>query len=444
MSISQTLVQSQNQSLKMTDAMSVSLKVMQMSSIDLTSFVNKELQENPLLSEDEPENKNSELSFNNLKVRKYDYEFNIEDIESEVSIHQKVADQIEISKLNPQQRLIAHYLAEYLNSSGYLECSFSAISERLKCKLSDIEVVVTHLQDFEPTGIFARNLSECLALQMKERGLLNKKSQIVLNNLEMLAKNEISKLSKLAGTNITEILEIIQEIKKLNPKPCSHLSKEKAYSKIPDVIITREDDEEFSVMLASSNLPKIILSKKYYDDIKSKLRDKEGKKYLSDQYMRASNLMKAVEKRKETILKTAIAIFEKQRSFFEYGIMELKPMTLSEVASMIMMHESTVSRITNGKYIETPFGVFEMKDFFTSKVKNDHGIDISSAKIKEMIKAIISAESREHIYSDDEISGELKKYQLSAARRTVAKYREEMRIPTSAERKRKVKTTHYA
>ena len=142
---------------------------------------------------------------------------------------------------------------------------------------------------------------------------------------------------------------------------------EPAYTKIPDVIISSGSDGEFSVAIVSGNMPKIILSKEYYDNVKSKVSDKEGRKYLSEQYMRAANLIKAVERRKETILKTAIAIFEKQKSFFEYGIMELKPMTLSEVASMISMHESSISRITNGKYIETPFGIFEMKDFFTSK-----------------------------------------------------------------------------
>jgi RNA polymerase sigma-54 factor len=439
MSIAQSLVQSQSQSLKMTDAMSVSLKVMQMSSIDLASFVNKELQENPILSEDETEKKNSELSFNNLKVRNYDYEFDVDDIASEVSMHQKVAEQIHLSALSPSQRFIANYLAEYLNSAGYLECNINAIASRLKCAVKEIEEIIIKLQDFEPTGIFARNLTECLSLQMKEKGFLNTKSQIILNNLELVAKSEISRLAKLANADVAEVSMIIKEIKKLNPKPCSHLSNEKAYTKIPDVIISSGSDGEFSVAIVSGNMPKIILSKEYYDNVKSKVSDKEGRKYLSEQYMRAANLIKAVERRKETILKTAIAIFEKQKSFFEYGIMELKPMTLSEVASMISMHESSISRITNGKYIETPFGIFEMKDFFTSKVTNDHGIDVSSAKIKEMIKTIISAESKEHIYSDDDLSIELKKYQLAAARRTVAKYREEMRIPTSAERKRKAR-----
>jgi RNA polymerase sigma-54 factor len=439
MSITQSLVQSQNQSLKMTDAMSLSLKVMQMSSIELASFVNKELQENPILSEEEPEVQNSDLSFNNLKIRNYDYTFNVDDMMSEVSLHQKVAEQIELSKLDAKQRFIAYHLAEYLNSNGYIDCDPKLVADRLKCNIYEVEKVIINLQDFEPTGIFARNLSECLALQMQERGLLTKESKIVLDNLALVANNEFSKLAKITNISCNKVIDIVKIIKTLNPKPCSHLSYEKAYTRIPDIIISQTNNGDFAICFSSNNMAKIILNNDLYDKVKSKVSYKEDKKYLSEQYSRASNLLKAIEKRRESTLKTAIAIFEKQRSFFENGIMGLKPMTLSDIAREINMHESSISRITCGKYIETPFGIFEMKDFFTSKVTNDHGIDVSSARIKEILKAIISSESKEHIYSDEEISGELKKYQLTAARRTVAKYREELKIPSSALRKRKAR-----
>ena len=439
MSITQSLVQSQNQSLKMTDAMSLSLKVMQMSSIELASFVNKELQENPILSEEEPEVQDPDLSFNNLKIRNYDYTFNLDDMMSEVSLHQKVAEQIELSKLNTTERFIAYHLAEYLNSNGYIDCDPKLVANRLKCSTHEVEIVIINLQDFEPTGIFARNLRECLALQIQEKGLLTKESNIILDNLVLVANNEFSKLAKLANIDCNKVIDIVKTIKTLNPKPCSHLSHEKAYTRIPDIIISRTNNGDFTICFSSNNMAKIILNKDLYDKVKSKVSYKEDKKYLSEQYSRASNLLKAIEKRRESTLKTAIAIFERQRSFFENGIMGLKPMTLADIAREINMHESSISRITCGKYIETPFGIFEMKDFFTSKVTNDHGIDVSSARIKEILKAIISSESNEHIYSDEEISGELKKYQLTAARRTVAKYREELKIPSSALRKRKAR-----
>ena len=439
MSISPSLIQSQSQSLRMTNAMSVSLKIMQMSSIELSAFVNNELQENPIISEEEPENQNFDLSLNNVKIKNSDYDFNIDDIASEISLYEKVIEQIALSKLDTKQRLIAHYLTEHLNSNGYLEFNIIEASKILKCNIRDIEIIITHLQDFEPTGIFARTLKECLALQMKEKSLLNRKSEAILNNLELVAKNEISKLAKIAATTSSEVIDIIKDIKLLNPKPCAYFRNDKAYTKIPDVVIAPTNDGEFTISFESSNMKKIILNKDLYNKIKIKLKDKEEKKYITEQYGRASNLLKAIEKRRESTLKTAIAIFEKQRSFFENGIMELKPMTLSEIASTIHMHESSISRITTGKYIGTPFGTFEMKDFFTSKVINNHGIEISSAKIKEMIKAIISCESRNQIYSDDEISSELKKYHLSAARRTITKYREELKIPSSATRKRKAR-----
>ena len=433
----QGLSQVQAQSLKMTNAMAVSLKVMQMSSLELANFTNKELQENPMLEEDD-DWENHDSSFDYIKVKNYSYELDVDDLAEEISLKQKIIDQINLSPLDQKQRFIALYLTDYLNPNGYLDCDLTIAANLLKCKSKEIENIILELQNFEPTGVFARNLGECLALQLEERKELTKSAKIILDNLDLLAKNELTKLAKVAKISQDEVIAFIHKIKTLNPKPAINFAPEKSYTKIPDVVISKANNDEFTINLASHSAPKIKVKKDFYNMARNKVNNKDEKQYVKEQYSSASNLLKAIDKRNQTTLKTAIAIFEKQKSFFEYGIMELKPMTLSEISKLTDLHESTISRITTGKYIATPFGVFEMKDFFTSKITNNAGIEISSAKIKEMIKAIISTESKGQIYSDDDLSSELKKFNLTAARRTIAKYREELKIPTSSMRKREI------
>ena len=415
MSITQSFVQSQ--SLKISDAMCLSIKIMQMSSAELESFINKEISENPFLLEDD-------LSFNHFYVKNHEHDFDIDTLATEESLYDKLSHQIELLQFSPSERVIAYHMINYLNDNGYIECDFVATSVLLGCSVNQLENILKKLQSFEPCGIFARNLTECLTIQFAEKSVLTHSAKIILNNLELIAKKEISKLAKLANCSLEQTINIINLIKTLNPKPCAIY--EKAYSVIPDVAISKSGDN-FDITL--NGKMKIEINKELYEKVKS-----QDKKFAQYYYARASNIVKSIEKREHTILKVSLAIFARQKRFFEIGIMGLIPMTLSEIAKDINMHESSVSRITSGKYMATHLGIFEMKKFFTSTLVNEHGTEISSSQIKELIKNIIAKESK--TYSDSAIANELKKYHISAARRTVAKYREELKIPTSAQRKR--------
>jgi RNA polymerase sigma-54 factor len=307
----------------------------------------------------------------------------------------------------------------------------------LQCDYQQIESVLKILQGFDPAGIFARDLAECLSLQLKEKNRLDPAMQMLLANLDLFAKRDFKSLCKICGVDEEDLSEMCDEIKALNPKPGNIFSSEHVQVLYPDVFLKKGEKGKWHLELNSEALPKVLVNRRYYSEVESQLKDKESKKFLSEQYNTANWLVKALDQRANTILKVATEIVSQQDNFFRYGIHHIKPLVLSDIAQGIEMHESTVSRVINGKYIATHMGVYELKYFFSSSVSSSSGgEDVSSKRIKFMIKGLIDNENSKAILSDDKIAAMLKSTGVDVARRTVMKYREAMNIPSSVQRRR--------
>ncbi|MFP4314065.1 MAG: RNA polymerase factor sigma-54, partial [Alphaproteobacteria bacterium] len=312
------------------------------------------------------------------------------------------------------------------------------------CKEERIERLLDKMKGFDPTGIFASGLSECLALQLEEKGSLDTYMRTLLDNLDMIANYEHKKLADLIDVNETYLADMIEEIRALNPKPASEFEHLVVQTAVPDVLMKRLPKNlggGWRVELNYETLPKVLINQEYYAEIKEASgKDKASKEYITQQMNNASWLVKAMDQRAKTILKVASEIIEEQDAFFNYGIEFLRPMKLSDIAEKIDMHESTVSRVTTNKYIGTPRGLFELKFFFTTGVGGDDGgLAHSSESIKARIKGLIDAEDPKKILSDDKLVELLKSEGIDVARRTVAKYREAMHIGSSVQRRKQKK-----
>ncbi len=370
-----------------------------------------------------------------------DPEFSLENtMASETTLRDHVQEQIQLEFETSAERAIATTLLDYLDESGYLRTDLKEIAARLGCSLEKVEEVLGILQHLDPAGVFARNLSECLALQLRELDRLDPAMQKLLDNLELLASHDLKKLKAVCGVDEEDLKEMISEIKSLNPKPALEFEHFVSQTVIPDVLmkpLPKSKGGGWAVELNSDTLPRVLVNKVYYAEISKNATAKKDKEYLSDQLNTANWLIKALDQRAQTIMKVATQIIEQQEDFFNYGVEFLKPLVLRDIAEVISMHESTVSRVTTGKYIGTPRGVFEMKYFFTSGVSTADGTgDVSSQAVKARIKNLIDAEPPAKILSDDDLVDLLKKDGIDIARRTVAKYREAMKIPSSVHRRR--------
>lgn len=444
----QQLVTDIKQSLRLTAALTQSIKVLQMSSVELSAYVNAELENNPFLENGLPldeEDIEDEYQVSYIKKGGGESEYNAEDflsnISAQKSLKEHVIEQISTLHLSGTERLIAFHLADSLDSNGYIKCNISDVAKILNCDLEIIENCLLLLQEqIDPAGVFARNLSECIKLQISDGDIDKEHLGIVADNLHLVGKNEVAKLAKLCGTSKTAIIGIIHKIKELNPKPGLKFNSDNVQYKVPDIFLYYNKDGNLKLELNMALMPKLSLNKSLYANSQSSARQSEDKKYVKTEMVRAENLVSAVERRADTILKVAGYIVEKQRDFFKRGILYFKPLILRDIALLCEMNESTISRAIANKYISTPFGVYELKYFFSSSLTNNSGQeDVSSIKVKELIKSIIDCESQDDILSDDDIVAELKNFNINIARRTVAKYREAIKIPTSAERKRQAR-----
>ncbi len=498
MKTSQRLEIRQGQSLVLTPQLQQSLKILQLSTLDLNAYIADELEKNPLLISDEEERivpdkpepektedsladatansaadsgeanpfddggKEPEVDMENVwseesgpKAGESDYynfgggqktysdkEYDIfENSVSEVkTLREHILEQINLDLASPPEKIIALHLVDMLDEAGYISTDFSKLAETLACPLAQIEKVLLDLQKCDPAGIFARNLAECLELQLKDKNRFDPAMQSLVANLDLLAKNETAKLQKICGISAEDLVEMVQEIKALNPKPASSFAQEMVQAVQPDVLVKKGGADKWRVELNSDLLPKLLVNKKYYSEISKKTGDLVQKKYLSDQLSTANWLIKTLNNRAETILKVATELVAMQNGFFSAGIMHLKPLTMREIAEKIGMHESTVSRVVSNKFIQTQFGLYELKYFFTSSLHNLESPateeNFSSQTVKHLIKQMLEAEKNE-IYSDDKVTELLRAKGINIARRTVAKYREELKIPTSGMRRRK-------
>ena len=425
------------QSMNLTLALRQSINILQMSTLELAQMLTRELETNPFLEEGEV-SEDEEERYDNMLVSKADENFDsMSLIADEKTLLDHVMEQVGRVVVDPMERIIASYLVNLLQDSGYIELDMSRACGDLKISEEQILEVLYKLQTIEPTGVFARNLQECLTLQLKECGEYNDIFRIILENLQMLAMHDISKLARLCRLERDELTEYIKEIKLLNPKPCAGFAYERVSSRIADVVLSIDEAGDIKVRINDEIVPKLNVNKNYYSDVKAHSLEGSDKEFVSTHYMGANNVMRAVTQRLNTIKEVAIAIGQKQKDFFLKGVMYLKPMTLAEIAYVCGMNESTISRATCNKYIQTPTGIYDMKFFFTSKIQSKNSaVNVSSTKVKEIIKSMIDSEDPGSIYSDDDIAEGLAKFNIDIARRTVAKYREAMGIQTSSMRKR--------
>ncbi|MEX1036229.1 MAG: RNA polymerase factor sigma-54 [Sneathiella sp.] len=358
-------------------------------------------------------------------------------LSDDISLRDHLAAQLNLLALSPADKFIASYLIDLVSDTGYLVGNLGEAAESLGCTDERLEAVLEELRGLEPTGVFAVDLADCLALQLKEKNRYDPAIAALLENLHLLAEGNLKELLAICGVDQEDLTDMIAEIKALDPKPGLQFGGDVAQTVVPDVFVQRRPDGNWHVELNSETLPKVLVNNRYYSVINTKSRRKEEKEYLSECLNSANWLIKSLEQRAQTILKVASALVEEQEMFFTQGIEFLRPLNLKTIAEAISMHESTVSRVTSNKYLATSRGVFELKYFFTSAINATSGGDShSAASVRHKLKQLVNDEAPNRILSDDKIVELMKLQGIDIARRTVAKYRDAMNIPSSVERRR--------
>jgi RNA polymerase sigma-54 factor len=356
-----------------------------------------------------------------------------------VSLSEHLTRQAMIAVKEPADRLIAAALIDALDEAGYLAVAIEEVAERLGAPLGRVEETLRRLQSLEPTGVFARSLAECLALQLIERDRFDPAMQALIANLPALAKRDLATLRRVCGVDDEDLAAMIAEIKRLDPKPGRAFGATVEPPAIPDVFVAAAPDHSWRVELNSEALPRVLVNESYAARIRRGASREEDRQYLSANLQNANWLTKSLEQRARTILNVASEIVRRQDGFLVEGVAGLKPLNLKTVADAIGVHESTVSRATANKFIQTPRGLFEMKYFFTASLASasnaaDRAHSAESVRFK--IKQMIEAEDPENALSDDVIVAKLRSADIVVARRTVAKYRDSLRIPSSVDRRR--------
>lgn len=491
MAIAPKLQLKQGQSLVMTPQLQQAIKMLQLSNIELSAFVDEQLESNPLLERGTgDENRrgediatpdaemSSDVTFDAPAASTADLdapdhaitpEATVADVggsvdwskagtggnfksggeydalantAEDITLIDHLTDQLSMLGLEGTERLIAQHLIDHVDENGYLRASLEDIADNLGVSIARIQSLVTQLQTFEPTGVFARDLRECLALQLREKQTLDEPMQALLDNLELLAKHDLSKLMKLCDVNKEDLMACIKRLKSLAPKPGLAYGGDMAAAVAPDVFIRETSNGGWALELNSDTLPRVLVNNRYYNEVCAVAKDEEAKTFMSECHANANWLVKSLDQRARTIMKVASEIVKQQDGFFAYGVDHMRPLNLKTVADAIEMHESTVSRVTSNKFMSTPRGVFELKYFFTASIGSLDGGEAHSAEaVRHKIKILIDEETETSVKSDDKLVALLHAQGIDIARRTVAKYRESMGIPSSVERRRVFKHT---
>ena len=367
-----------------------------------------------------------------------DDDYNLEAfVSAETSLADHLAEQMALAITDPARRMIGQYLIDMVDEAGYLTGDLAGVAEKLGAPLAEVEAVLAVLQTLEPSGVCARNLTECLAIQLKERDRYDPAMQALVGHLDLLAKRDFAALRRLCGVSEEDLVDMIAEIRNLNPKPGLAFGSTAVQPIVPDVLVRMAPDGSWQVELNSDTLPKVLINQRYYAQVSKGTRSDKDKSYIADCLQTATWLVRALDQRAKTILKVSSEIVRQQDAFFAKGVQHLRPLNLKTVADAISMHESTVSRVTANKYMATPRGIFELKYFFTSAIAAAGGGEAHSAEaVRHRIRQMIDDETAAHVLSDDTIVEKLREAGVDIARRTVAKYREAMRIPSSVQRRR--------
>ena len=355
-------------------------------------------------------------------------------------------EQARLAFADPGDKFVASYLIDLVDAGGYIRTPLDEVAGALSIEVEEVERVLGVLQTFDPPGICARDLAECLALQLKEKDRYDPFMERLLDNLDLIAACDFQRLKRLCGVDQDDLREMIAELRQLNPKPGAGFETAEVETLVPDVIVKRGPDGAWKADLNPNAAPSLAVDRAYYASLKSRCRSDADRSYLSDRISSANWLVKSLEQRLSTILKVATAVVEEQSAFFDHGVRHLKPLNLRQIATKIGMHESTVSRVTSNKAIATPRGIFEMKYFFTSAIPSAcaSAEAHSSEAVRDRIKELILREQADDILSDDRIVTLLNAEGIDIARRTVAKYREALRLPSSAARRRQKRAAYAA
>lgn len=389
---------------------------------NIGNFDDLDINWNELYDDSEP------ISVTSRKEDSEEYDFT-DFVAIKESIFENLKRQLRLSALSGKDFEIGEYIIGNLDENGYLAVSVSEIAAEQDVPLDKVEKILKIIQTFDPTGIAARDLKECLKIQLEELGIKDPVYfEILEKHLDLLQKKKFKELAKTLDVPINKIAQVFSKISSLEPKPGRALSKEQAMYIKPDVIV-KKINNKYVYMLSDGDMNNLKINSFYRKILKNgNSFSKDEKKYAVDKFRSAIWLIKNIEKRKNTILRVTEVIMERQKDFLEKGIEYLKPLTLREVAEIIKMHESTVARVTTNKYVDTPQGIFELKFFFSSGIENESGVSESSTSIKEKIQKLIEAENPKSPLSDQKIVELLSKDGLTIARRTVAKYRDQLKI----------------
>ena len=496
MALSAKLVMRQGQALVMTPQLLQAIKLLQLSNVELASVIEEELERNPLLErvEERPEPASDEAPPDPV-VDERDWtstEFATDQRDLEAQLGTELSNQFDADRgggsvgevpeghglsmtswsggsgqggedlagpeayltspptlaellekqlalavSDPADRLIGHALLDAIDDSGYLRDTVEAVAERLGAAPARVARVLGLIHGFEPTGIGARDLAECLALQLRELNRLDPAMQALLEHLPLLARRDFAALRRICGVDDADLRDMLGEIRALDPKPGRSLGAAPAETVIPDVYVSAAPDGSWHVELNTAVLPRILLNQRYHARVSRAGGTEADRSFVSNCLQTANWLTKSLEQRARTILKVSSEIIRQQDAFFARGVEHLRPLNLRGVADVIGMHESTVSRVTANKYMSTPRGLFELKYFFTASIAASQGSDAHSAEaVRFRIRQMIDNEQPTSILSDDAIVARLREANIDIARRTVAKYRESLRIPSSVERRR--------
>ncbi len=442
----------QTQKLSMTPELIQAIQILQFNNQELTDYVQNELLENPVLEAEKSydaqevdiREKIREADYEEESFRQWEYSPDDDEdytYEQYVSEEETLTDylfmQLQFSSLKDTRAAIGRYIIEAVDDNGYLTLSVQEISEAMDVSVELVEETLNFIQTFDPIGVAARNLKECLIIQLASKGLLTDEIEYIIENmLEDLADNKISYIAKTLGIKNQEVQQIADLIRTLEPKPGRMFSSgETVRYVVPDIFVDRINGE-YVVTNNDTSMPKLMVSS-YYNKLSAEAdKDEELNKYLNDRFNAAVWLIKSIEQRKQTIYNVASAVVRYQQQFFDKGDKYLKTLTLKQIADEIGVHESTVSRSINGKYMQSPRGVFELKYFFSSGVSGGDGTGVSSNSVKSIIREIINGEDPRKPYSDQDMVELLKARDIDISRRTVAKYREGMNILSSSKRRR--------
>jgi RNA polymerase sigma-54 factor len=354
----------------------------------------------------------------------------------EISLHDHLRNQAGLT-LSGADLIVADRIIDQIDETGYFSGQPLDIAQKLGIALADVNRVLAMIQTFDPAGVGARSLSECLALQAKDADRYDPAMARLIDNLDYLAKGNLAALKRICGVDDEDMGDMIRELRAYDPKPgCRFMTSERVDAIVPDIFVARRGTG-WAVELNGATLPRLLVNRTYYNELAGGAQDKTSKAWLNECLQSANWLMKALDQRARTIVKVASEIVTQQEGFFRHGVSQLKPLTLRAVAETIGMHESTVSRVTSNKYLACERGLFELKYFFTSGIQsNDGGDAVSAEAVKSRIKALIGAEDPDRILSDDQLVELLKAEGFDIARRTVAKYREAIGFGSSVQRRR--------